>query len=68
MYQPGTESDNDQDFELIMSGDPYLITQSELNDLVRDLSLLTNWVQDCKDGVDYRQVWKFLSFEADKKI
>lgn len=35
----GTGSDIDPDFEPCSSGDPHLITQSELNDLVRDLGL-----------------------------
>lgn len=36
---PGTDSDIDPDFVPCSSGEPHLITQSELNDLVRDLDL-----------------------------
>ncbi|XP_076365233.1 uncharacterized protein LOC143254256 [Tachypleus tridentatus] len=36
----GTGSDIDPDFEPCFSGNPHLIIQSELNDLVRDLGLL----------------------------
>jgi len=35
----GTGSDTDPDFEPSMSDAPHLITQPELNDLVRDLGL-----------------------------
>ncbi|XP_076329702.1 uncharacterized protein LOC143235432 [Tachypleus tridentatus] len=35
----GTGSDIEPDFEACFSGDPHLITQSKLNDLVRDLGL-----------------------------
>eukprot|EP00731_Ephydatia_muelleri_P006654 Em0003g902a len=39
MHHLSTDSDIDPDFVPHMSGEPHLITQSELNDLVRDLGL-----------------------------
>ena len=39
MHQLSTDSDTDPNFEPCMSDEPHLITQSELNDLVRDLGL-----------------------------
>lgn len=68
MHHLSTDSDIDPDFEPHMSGEPHLITQSELNDLVCQKQKQNYWDQDCKDGVCCQKIQKFLSSDDLTKL
>jgi hypothetical protein len=64
---------SDADFQPSTSNEPHLISQDELNDLVRDLKTylrvkLNCWDHDCKAGTCCRRIQIFRSFVTGKKI
>lgn len=60
--EPSTSSD--PDFEQTTSTKPHLLTESELNDLVRDLNLPKNEAEllgsDCNSGISWQKMPEYM--------